>query len=51
MEKMGAVPVAIVVIDSFKNHFSKLYGMLRRRGERPDAAEDLVQEAFVRLLT
>ncbi|MBL8265178.1 MAG: sigma-70 family RNA polymerase sigma factor [Steroidobacter sp.] len=25
--------------------------MLRRRGRRPDEAEDLVQEAFVRLLT
>ncbi len=38
-------------MDSFKTSFGKLYGALRRRGKRPDEAEDLVQEAFVRLLT
>lgn len=38
-------------MDLFKSHFHKLCSMLRRRGRRPDEAEDLVQEAFVRLLT
>jgi RNA polymerase sigma factor (sigma-70 family) len=37
--------------DGFKTSFLKLSGMLCRRGKRPDEAEDLVQEAFVRLLT
>ncbi len=34
-----------------RRQFSRIFGMLRRRGTRPDEAEDLVQEAFVRLLT
>ncbi len=37
--------------DGFKTRFSRLSGMLCRRGKRPEEAEDLVQEAFVRLLT
>jgi len=37
--------------DDFKARFFRLSGMLRRRGRRPEEAEDLVQEAFVRLLT
>jgi RNA polymerase sigma factor (sigma-70 family) len=38
-------------MDVFKTHFHKFCSMLRKRGRRPDEAEDLVQEAFVRLLT
>lgn len=38
-------------MDVFKSHFQKFCNMLRKRGRRPDEAEDLVQEAFVRLLT
>jgi RNA polymerase sigma-70 factor (ECF subfamily) len=37
--------------DDFKPRFVRLSGMLRRRGRRAEEAEDLVQEAFVRLLT
>src|SRR5689334_10314915 len=35
----------------FKGYFQKFYAMLRKRGKRPEDAEDLVQDAFVRLLT
>jgi DNA-directed RNA polymerase specialized sigma24 family protein len=35
----------------FKGQFRKLCAMLRKRGRRPEEAEDLVQEAFVKLLT
>jgi len=35
----------------FKKEIAKLLGMLRKRGSRREEAEDLVQEAFVRLLT
>jgi RNA polymerase sigma factor (sigma-70 family) len=38
-------------MDAFKTRFQKLCAMLRRRGRRPEEAEDLVQEAFVKLLT
>jgi RNA polymerase sigma-70 factor (ECF subfamily) len=38
-------------MEGFKSHFSKLCSLLRRRGSRPEEAEDLVQEAYVRLLT
>lgn len=38
-------------MSAFKGYFGKFYGMLRVRGKQPDDAEDLVQEAFVRLLT
>jgi RNA polymerase sigma-70 factor (ECF subfamily) len=37
-------------VDLFRTHFQKFCRMLRKRGRRPDEAEDLVQEAFVRLL-
>ena len=35
----------------FKTEFAKLLGMLRKRGNPREDAEDLVQEAFVRLLS
>lgn len=38
-------------MDVFKAHFQKFCAMLRKRGRRADEAEDLVQEAFVKLLT
>lgn len=38
-------------MDGFKTQFGKFCGFLRKRGRRPDEAEDLVQEAYVRLLT
>jgi len=38
-------------MELFRTHFHKFCSMLRKRGRRPDEAEDLVQEAFVRLLT
>jgi RNA polymerase sigma factor (sigma-70 family) len=45
-------PVRVIVhgMDAFKAQFRKLCAMLRKQGKRPDEAEDLVQEAFVRLL-
>jgi RNA polymerase sigma-70 factor (ECF subfamily) len=38
------------VLDAFKAHFGKLTATLRRRGSSAADAEDLVQEAFLRLL-
>jgi RNA polymerase sigma factor (sigma-70 family) len=38
-------------MDVFQTHFRKFCAILRKRGRRPDEAEDLVQEAFVKLLT
>jgi RNA polymerase sigma-70 factor (ECF subfamily) len=38
-------------MDVFKAQFQKFCAMLRKRGRSPAEAEDLVQEAFVKLLT
>jgi len=53
MSSVGAIahPCHIRDMDVFKTHFRKFCNMLRKHGRRPDEAEDLVQEAFVRLLT
>jgi RNA polymerase sigma factor (sigma-70 family) len=51
MHPLRAILPAMDGFDGFKASFFKLAGMLRRKGKSPDEAEDLVQEAFVRLLT
>ena len=38
-------------MDVFKAQFQKFCAILRKRGRSPDEAEDLVQEAFVKMLT
>ncbi len=38
-------------MDAFRIHFEKFCGLLRKRGLRPDEAEDLVQGGYVRLLS
>jgi RNA polymerase sigma factor (sigma-70 family) len=38
-------------MDAFKARFRRFCSLLRKRGRRADEAEDLVQEAYVRLLT
>jgi RNA polymerase sigma-70 factor (ECF subfamily) len=39
----------LLPMDSLKAQIEKLRGRLRRKGQRPENAEDLVQEAFLRL--